>query len=1209
MKYKLLLLIFFAVSFAWAQNNVPIKYSVFLLGDDGAPVLNGQDKTLQMLRKQLEEAQEKSTIIYLGDNIYQWGMPDAEHKDRKEAEARIIEQLRILENYKGKYFFIAGNHDWQQGRKDGLIHLQNQEKFVENYLNGQNVFLPDAGCPDPVELLLNQELTLILMDTQWWLQPDAYKPDENNDCSCKNKADVIARLDDILLKNKDKKILLAGHHPMYTYGEHNGYATLKTHIFPLTAVNKKLYIPLPVLGSVMPLYRSVFGNIQDVHHVKYRQMIEAIKGSLSKYPNAIYANGHDHSLQYIYRDNLHFITSGAGSKHSPVRKGKYALFAESQKGFARLDYLENGQIRLQFWEERQPEKAIFETFLQPQNLAQNTQNKYDSAFSPSSPQVATFASKQYHGNGLKKALLGKNYRQEWEENINVSVFDFRVDGKSLKITQRGGGMQTKSLRLEDSLGNEYVLRSIEKNPESAIPQVFRKTAFADLVQDQISAAHPYGALGLPELAQAADVPHAHPKIVFIADDPRLGQYQELFKNTLAIFEERSLNEKNYSTPKVIEKLQEDNDNHVNQENVLKARLLDLFIGDWDRHDDQWRWIADKKGKGATFSPVPRDRDQAFFVNEGLIPYFVSRNWALPKIQGFGYKVRDVRTFMFNGRYFDRSFLTQLSKETWIKTARDLQSKMTDEVIEKAIKQLPESVFKIRGQEIIDKLKYRRQNLVQEAEKYYDFLAEKVAVVGSDKAEYFSVKRLSNTETLVKVYKITKDGDTGKVLYERLFYTRETAEIHLYGLGGNDIFKVDGSTKKGIKIRIIGGEGKDIIEDNSHVNGMSKKTLVYDTKAGNELKINAETQNRTSEDTKVNLYDRKSFKYDIAQPLLSFAYNPDDGIFLGGGVLIKKQGFRRDPFKVQHKLTANHAFATKAYNFDYQGDFTNVFKKTDLQLNAEIKAPNFTSNFFGLGNETQSQITEQGINYYRVRFENWDINALLRRKLGTKIVFFGGANFERVEIEESTNRFVNDFTENGLDANSVFQGKKYLGFLGGFQMDNRDNKIMPTEGILWKTDFKMMKGVGDFSQNYSQLHSEISFFWSFRLPANVTLATRFGGGINFSDYEFFQANTLGGLTNLRGFRRTRFAGANNLYNNTELRIRLFSFRTYLFPAYFGILGFHDVGRVWQKNESSGKWHNGYGGGIWLAPFQQLVISGMYGFSEEGSLPSVKVGFFF
>jgi hypothetical protein len=74
----------------------------------------------------------------------------------------------------------------------------------------------------------------------------------------------------------------------------------------------------------------------------------------------------------------------------------------------------------------------------------------------------------------------------------------------------------------------------------------------------------------------------------------------------------------------------------------------------------------------------------------------------------------------------------------------------------------------------------------------------------------------------------------------------------------------------------------------------------------------------------------------------------------------------------------------------------------------------------------------------------------------------------------------------------------------------------------------------------------------------------------------------------------------------LRLRLFSFRTYLFPAYFGVLGFHDVGRVWAMGEDSDTWHTGYGGGIWLAPFRQAVVSFMYGVSKADRVPRAAGG---
>ncbi len=1185
-------------------------YTLFLLGDAGAPNLNGPDATLELLKAQLE-ATPASTLVILGDNVYQNGMPDKENPTRPNAEARMAAQLKILENYKGQAYVLPGNHDWKRGQTGGWKYLSNQELFVESHLQRGNVFLPDNGCPDPIEIPLTKQSTLVILDTQWWLHPKNDRPGEDSDCECKTEEQVVTRLQDIMDRNQDRQVIVAAHHPMYTYGEHNGAATWKDHLFPFTHTKKNLYIPLPVLGSIMPLYRSVFGNIQDTKHPTNRLMRKSILGVLKPYAHTIYVNGHDHSLQYIQRDSLHFITSGAGSKQSVVRKRKHTRFADSQKGFARLDFHTDGSVTLQFWETIHPDKPVYSQLLVPKATHPVAPDStFQRAILPETQVVA--ASQQYQTSGWGKRWLGANYRKEWQQPIEVPVFDIAKSG--LKILQKGGGQQTQSLRLEDSTGTQFVLRSIDKNPESAIPKAIRKTVVADLVQDQISAAHPYGALAVPGLAEAAGVPHAHPRLVFIPDDPRLGPYQHVFANTLALFEERNPGSssteesKSYSTLKVVEKLEDDNDNQVNQHAVLRARLLDIFISDWDRHDDQWRWEGVKTGKGMVFSPVPRDRDQAFFINEGWIPKLASRKWAMPKIQGFDFRIHDVRTLNFNARYFDRSFLTGLSQKQWVQMAEDLQHRLTDKVIEQSVRQLPEPIFRLRGQEIIDKLKARRQELPQEAQKYYLFLTQKVDVVGSDKNELFLIRHADKTHTEIKIYKTNKDGDSTKVLYQRIFDSAETNEISLYGLGGKDLFLVEGNTPTSIKIRIIGGGGKDTLQNQSALAG--KHLFVYDKKDNISIASPSPVHNRTSNEANVNEYNRKAFKYNLVMPLLSAQYNPDDGVFLGGGVLIRKQGFRKDPFAAQHKITANHAAATEAYNFDYQGIFTDVLPKTDLYINADIKAPNFVNNFFGLGNETVYN-KEQRISYYRVRFENLSFNALLHRKINPNITLFAGPMVESVEVEESSRkRFIYEYAEQNQLPGSFFARKSYAGLLAGWKIDTRDSKIYPANGVQWNTNVKwMLPFNGAITQPYAQLHSDLAFYWSPKLPARFTFATRFGGGVNFTDYEFFQANSLGGLTNLRGYRRTRFSGQNSLYNNTEIRLRLFNFHTYLFPAFGGIVGFHDIGRVWVKNENSSQWHTGYGGGIFLVPYQQVVISLLYGFSKEDDLPILKVGFLF
>jgi hemolysin activation/secretion protein len=159
------------------------------------------------------------------------------------------------------------------------------------------------------------------------------------------------------------------------------------------------------------------------------------------------------------------------------------------------------------------------------------------------------------------------------------------------------------------------------------------------------------------------------------------------------------------------------------------------------------------------------------------------------------------------------------------------------------------------------------------------------------------------------------------------------------------------------------------------------------------------------------------------------------------------------------------------------------------------------------------------------------------------------------------------------------------------------------------DANLNKGLKPASDDFGQIYSSLALYFTFRTPAQITLATRIGGGRSFGSYEFFQAQVLSGNTNLRGFRKTRFAGESTVFHNFELRMKLFSFRSYLFPAQVGLIGFNDVGRVWLDGEESSKWHHGYGGGLYIAPLNRIVLSATVGFSREDVLPLVKAGFMF
>jgi hypothetical protein len=830
----------------------------------------------------------------------------------------------------------------------------------------------------------------------------------------------------------------------------------------------------------------------------------------------------------------------------------------------------------------------------------------------------TRASQQYAAGPVKTWLLGQNYRREWLQPVQAPVLNLSTAQGGLRPLKQGGGKQTKSLRLRAANGREYVLRSIEKNTEQVLSAELRNTLAAKVVQDQVSAAHPYAALTIPPLAEAAGVGHTNPELVYVPDDELLGEFRGEFANTLALLEERDPQvpasftgralEKNYSTEQALNLLRADSRNRVDERELVRARLFDALLADFDRHEDQWRWMAYAQPEGGLLlRAVPRDRDQAYFVNEGVLPNIASRNWAVPAVQGFDGHLRNVNTFMFSARHFDRSFLTEATREDWLAVAQELQTRLTDAVLTTAIRQLPDSVYQLSGPAIITKLQSNRNALVAYAEQYYRFLARQVDVTGSNQPEYFQVERLDDAHTRVRLYALAANGEpVGEPLYARTFLTDETNEIRVYGYGGNDRLEVRGAVNKGIRVRLIGGEGTDTLLDASRVAGLRRYTLVYDTPTGNELRLGPESRNRTSPDSLVNQHNRLAYRYPYVGPILPLAYNPDDGLFIGAGVEIRQPGFRRVPWAAVHRLHANVALGTAAYSFRYTGELNQIGRHLDLLLRADLQAPNYVRNFFGYGNETRFD-QSRGIGYYRVRYNNVVLQALARRRLGQHQQLLAGPTYQRVRVKHAAGRFIEQQENEGPA--SVFEPRHYGGLRLGHSLDTRNNDWRPTKGLYWHTEYTRLWGLNREAQPLSQLTSEAAGYWTPpRLPA-LTLAARLGGTLNFSDFAFYQAATLGGLSNLRGYRRTRFAGENSLYNNLEFRLYLGTLNTLLVSTKVGLVGFHDMGRVWLDRETSDTWHTGYGGGLWLEPFRRVILMATYNMSREEKLPVARVGFLF
>ena len=319
---------------------------------------------------------------------------------------------------------------------------------------------------------------------------------------------------------------------------------------------------------------------------------------------------------------------------------------------------------------------------------------------------------------LEKIFFGSNYRKEWGTPVTMPVFDIRKT--NFRIDTMGGGQQTTSLELVDDKGREWVLRSVDKDVQSD-KKIAQNKFIKAIIQDHVSGSYPYGGLSVPDIAHAAGVSAGEQHLYFIPDDTAFGPYRQAMANKVFILvNNQPQPQKGITTIEMLEKLKSDKQYYVHPKEYLKARLVDWLVADWDRHEDQWSWIEEKTDSGIAFYVVPKDRDQAFYKSNGLLIKFVSL-FALSHINKFNKSGRNIKILGKKTKELDKQITGILKKEDWETIVKEFQKNISDPVIESAIKKQPPEIFAIRGNELIEKLKSRRDGLLTHVMKYYDFL--------------------------------------------------------------------------------------------------------------------------------------------------------------------------------------------------------------------------------------------------------------------------------------------------------------------------------------------------------------------------------------------------------------------------------------------------------------------------------------------------------
>ncbi|MDB5230825.1 MAG: hypothetical protein JWN76_1630 [Chitinophagaceae bacterium] len=817
------------------------------------------------------------------------------------------------------------------------------------------------------------------------------------------------------------------------------------------------------------------------------------------------------------------------------------------------------------------------------------------------------AGPEYAKSHFYQTLWGKHYRKEWITPVNIPVMMLDTAAGGLKVSQAGGGKSSLSLRLKDKKDREYALRSVNKNFSKTIPDLLRGTFIENLVNDQASVGHPYAATTVPVMAAAAGVNHTEPKFVYVPKQPLLDSFNKKFGDQFFLFEQRPDGDwrdapnlgaaKNYvATDKIVAELLKDNDNKVDQVFYVRSRLFDMMIGDWDRHEDQWRWAEYKSDGKTIYRPVPRDRDMTYSKFDGVLLKLGMSLGGIRNVQSFDYKIKDVKTFNFEERNMDRMFANEVTKAQWEEQARYIQQTVTDAVIERALTQTPPEITPFSSADIISKLKSRRDHLVDFADTYYNFISEEVEVEGSRGRDFFDVNRMSDDATAVNVYKISKSGKiSSEPFYSRIFNTDETKELRLYGLEGEDAFHINGNVNKGIRIRIIGSADRDSIISNSTVHDGGKQLFIYDNPE-DVINVNNTAVVHITSDTTINRFKYLGFTYDHKGFVPEILYNYPDRFYVGVGYDVTNNKWRKDPFANKQSVHLRYSISQKAFSVLYNGLFHEAVGKWDLLLMANYDQVVWT-NFFGIGNDVP--LVKKDLKFYHLSTKEWLGSIGLSRQMDDHSVTIS-ANFRSAKILANDQHFIVKNYNNTDPA--LFDRKNFLGLNLDYTYAHLNDKIIPTSGTALSAGAAYIDNLTISSRSFGRIYGDLNFF--IPLGAKFSLMLRGGGLAVAGNPEIYQYASIGGAPNLRGYFRDRFWGQSAVYNNNELRW-ITDLRTHILNGKFGLVGFFDDGRVWVKNDQSNTWHTAWGGGFLLAPFNKALFEVTYGITSETKPFQIKL----
>ena len=442
-------------------------------------------------------------------------------------------------------------------------------------------------CPDPIIKEIDDSHVMIVLNSNWFIDR-SYKFDaQNYDCEYFNEIHLLEGLEDILDDYKDWNKIIVAHHGLASISEIAG-----------KGLSFKKFIPL--FGPLYSAFRKNIGFKQDLTSPGYHRYISLITKITSKFDKLTFISGHDRINHVLNEAHLTHINVNSSEDHLNYSRDKNTTYASDQPQILSLRKHDKGW-KFEFISATGSEEVgnIFKT------VESQPQEGSTAILESAKVEPTVQASYKYNAGGTTRFFMGEGYRAEWSELVTAPILDIDKFDGGLKPYAIGGGLQTMSIKFKSGNGKKYAFRVLDKQPEKSLSEIARESVYRVITQELITTMHPYGPLVANALLDATDIIHIKPELFILEQNPLLEDKFQPFVGKIGTLEEKPSGKKKgregfYGADKVVStydmflSIRKSHKNRLDPLAYAKARLMDMLLGDWDRHEDNWKWAMFKK---------------------------------------------------------------------------------------------------------------------------------------------------------------------------------------------------------------------------------------------------------------------------------------------------------------------------------------------------------------------------------------------------------------------------------------------------------------------------------------------------------------------------------------------------------------------------------------------------------------------------------------